>query len=39
MGGILGASQLAAFLLAGVPQVTPPSGFNPAWVTVNIVVQ
>ncbi len=38
MGGMLGANSLGAFLLAGVPQVTP-SGFNPAWATVNIVVQ
>ncbi len=38
MGGMLGASPLAAFVLAGVPQVTP-SGFNPAWATVNLVVQ
>ncbi len=38
MGGMLGSSPLAAFMLAGVPAVPTPSTFNPAWVDDDIVI-
>ncbi len=38
-GAILGALPLGAAALAGVPQPVVPTGFNPAWVNANIVIQ